>query len=268
MGPARRGRARWSPGSSTAGWALATGLWAACDLPPEPGDVPGEIRVLSVTPRGGELTRDGVVRLELDALVAPSSLQTSSALLASGDRELGARLAFDPVGRVLTLDPAARLLDPDIDYWLVVEGPRGFDGAELEPVSIPFRVLRATAGPAPVPPTLEEVQGALAPCAPCHAGPTAALGLDVTALERTAIGVSAVQTAGASLGRGLGGTLRIEPGHPERSYLLYKMLGEGPIVGAPMGAAESPDVPLPRETIALVSRWIAAGAPGDPSEQP
>jgi len=249
--------------AAVCGWACA-----GCDLPPAAVGEAGEIRVRSVAPRGGELGRDGSVELTLDALVSPSSLLTSSALLASGDRELGASLRFDPVTRVLTVDPAPRLLDPDIDYRLVVEGPRGFDGAVLEPISIPYRVLRRLTDPEPAPPTLDDVERALAPCVPCHAGPEAALGLDVTDLGLTAVGVPATQMAGAAFDRGLGGTARIEPGHPERSYLVYKMLGEGPIRGAPMGGSDAPDVPLPRETIALVSRWIAAGASAAPSEQP
>lgn len=221
-----------------------------------------------MAPRGGELERDGNIELTLDALVSPSSLLTSSALLASGDRELGAYLRFDPVTRVLSVDPAPRLLDPEIDYRLVVEGPRGFDGAELEPISIPYRVVRRLAEPDPAPPTLDEVERVLAPCVPCHAGPEAALGLDVTDLPATAVGVPAAQMAGAAFDRGLGGTARIEPGHPERSYLVYKMLGEGPIRGATMGGAEEPDVPLPPGVTAVVSRWIAAGASTVRSEQP
>ena len=47
-------------------------------------------------------------------------------------------------------------------------------------------------------------------------------------------------------------------GRPEYSYLVYKLLGDGPVVGARM----PPDGPsLSAEEIARVSDWIAAGAP-------
>jgi hypothetical protein len=61
------------------------------------------------------------------------------------------------------------------------------------------------------------------------------------------------------------GTLqRVDPGfaagqgRPEYSYLVYKLLGDGAVVGARM-PPEGP--PLATEEIARVADWIAAGAP-------
>jgi hypothetical protein len=235
-------------GVPTTALAMLAVASAACDLPPPPAArEPLQGRVVS--PTDGRLERDGVVQISVSALIEPRSMLGADASLRSGERELGVGLAFDPVTRLLVADPTARLLDPDIDYRLHLEGPRGFDGAPLAP-------------------TEDDVLAVLEGCRGCHEGPTAALGLDVTDLRRTAIGVPAAEVAGASFGRGLGGLQRIEAGHPERSYLVYKMLGEGPIVGATMGAEGSPDVPLPRASIAIVSRWIAAGARPTAREQP
>ena len=223
-------------------------------------------RAVVVAPEDGLLARDGAVEIAVDGLLEPSSLIGADASLRSGDRELGVGLAFDPVTRVLTADPAPRLLDPDVDYVLHVSGLRSFEGW-VEPLEHPLRVVRRLE-PARAVPRHEEALAALAGCRGCHEGPTAALGLDVTDLRGTAIGVPAVEVRGATFGRGLGGLERIEPGHPERSYLVYKMLGEGPIVGATMGDEAMPGEPLPRASISVVSRWIAAGAPMSSGERP
>jgi hypothetical protein len=220
-----------------------------------------------IAPSDGLLARDGTVEIALDGLVAPWSIVGADASLRSGERELGVGLAFDPVTRVLMADPTPRLLDPDVDYTLHIEGPRGFDDGHLEPIDARLRVTRALAEPT-VSPRYDEVLAVLEGCRGCHEGPGAALGLDVADLVSTAIGVPASEVAGMSTGRGLVGLARIEPGHPERSYLVYKMLGEGPIVGATMGSESAPDVPLPRASIAIVSRWIASGALVPSGEQP
>lgn len=217
-----------------------------------------------VAPLDGRLARDGDVVIAVGGLLAPSSLRGADAFLASGDLELGVVLRFEPVERRLTVTPTARLLDPDLDYTLHVRGLRGFEGELLSPIALPLRVTRARAPVEPAP-SFREVESVLAGCRGCHEGATSVLGLDVSDLAHTAVGVAAVEVA---RGGPLAGMRRIEPFHPERSYLVYKMLGEGPIVGAPMGSASAPDVPLPRAQIAIVSRWIAAGALPDSDVQP
>ena len=47
-------------------------------------------------------------------------------------------------------------------------------------------------------------------------------------------------------------------GRPEYSYLVYKLLGDGPIAGARMPPEGEP---LTDEEIDRVARWIGAGAP-------
>ena len=46
-------------------------------------------------------------------------------------------------------------------------------------------------------------------------------------------------------------------GRPEYSYVVYKLLGDGPVVGQRM----PPEAPLTPDEVALVSDWIAGGAP-------
>lgn len=237
-----------------------------CDLPPSP-QVSSEQTIAGrvLAPTDGRLARDGSVSIAVDALIDPSSLFGADTTIRSGERELGVYLHFDPATRILLAHPAPSLLDPDLDYALRVAGPRTFDGRTLEPIELPLRVVRESAPVQPAP-SHADVLEVLDGCRGCHEGATAAAGLDVTDLRGTAIGVRASELAPSSLGRE--GSLLIEPFHPERSDLVYKMLGEGPIVGAPMGTSDAPDVPLPRASIAIVTAWIAAGAETSDGEQP
>jgi hypothetical protein len=215
--------------------------------------------VLHVEP-SDVLPRDGDVRLTVDAAIDPFSLLTSDVAIRSGDRELGGGLRYDPVWRELWIDPAPARLDPEIDYLFRVDGPTSFEGRRLGPSTFWLRVVDELAPPPPPPVPFEEVERALAGCVACHGPERAVLGLDVTDLAGSAIGVPAEQVRASTFGPALTGLRRIEPGHPERSYLLYKMLGEGPIVGAPMGDGSAPDHPIDRLVIARVSTWIAEGA--------
>lgn len=51
---------------------------------------------------------------------------------------------------------------------------------------------------------------------------------------------------------------RVEPGKPERSFLIYKMTGEHGRLGA--AGRSMPSWPLPEEFIDLLRQWIAQGA--------
>jgi hypothetical protein len=248
--------------SSLAASFLGLSFVLACDLPPASAPVEGTVTASVVDPSDGILPRDGSVAIAVGGLLDPVSLYGADALIRSGDRELGVVLRFDPATRILIADPTPALLDPDLDYTLHVAGPRDFEGRPMETIDARFRVVRDRSSPEREA-DFDAVTRVLAGCRGCHEGPTAAMGLDVTDLRRTAIGVRSSEIAPSQP------SLRIiEPGHPERSYLVYKMLGEGPIVGAPMGAIEAPDEPLPRAAIATITRWIARGAVIPDPEQP
>ncbi|MEP7246200.1 MAG: Ig-like domain-containing protein [Gammaproteobacteria bacterium] len=85
-------------------------------------------------------------------------------------------------------------------------------------------------------------------CTACHIGAGAPQGLRLDAANSFALLVSTPSSESP-------GTLRVKPGDPGNSYLVQKIEGRA---GArmPLGGA-----PLPQESIDLVRRWIAAGAP-------
>ena len=91
------------------------------------------------------------------------------------------------------------------------------------------------------------------------------MGLDLSSAEgmsRSAIGVLSRQNPSMTGGIDRtepqwSGIPRIAPGEPEQSYMVYKMLGAGPMRGSPMpfnGPLISPIDQL------QISRWIRQGA--------
>lgn len=107
-------------------------------------------------------------------------------------------------------------------------------------------------GDVPLAATLESIQANVfdTSCIVCHAGAAAPLGLRLDA------GSSFVSLVGVS-SRQVGSLLRVEPGNPDRSYLVRKLEGT---------AAEGEQMPLggppvPQATIDFVRQWIADGAP-------
>ncbi len=86
----------------------------------------------------------------------------------------------------------------------------------------------------------------------CHSGASPAAGLDLSpaAAYGSVVGVPAVQRSGMK---------RVEPGDPERSYLVKKMRGDADISGGrmPLGG------PYVEAQVRLVSDWVRRGAPRD-----
>lgn len=180
------------------------------------------------------------------------------------------------VERQIVLRPRAQLL-PENDYYLEVStGVRALSGAALpEPYKLRFRTGRTVAPPtAPEPPiTLSDVLGPGAglrqSCAieTCHSragGRTPARGLDLgapLAEVRTQLGA----LAGTLLQSGpvpaplVEPMQLVQPGSPERSYLLRKLLahrGYTRISGDPM----PPRGPLDDSALTVVQSWIRQGA--------
>jgi len=215
--------------------------------------------------------------LHFDRLLAPSTVNRATVSLRSGGLGVYLGVVYDPVTQTVTLRPNANEVRPGLQYVLTVDpGLEGWDGSRL---AAPF-TLRLLAGPrqsppaAPAPPSLSREVGPLlaARCgaSACHGGPTPSMGLDLStpeALRRTTLGVMARQRPEGVWVQSAprwGALPRIDPGvaegqgRPAMSYLVYKLLGDGPIAGArmpPDGAA------LTQEEIAQVAGWIAAGAP-------
>jgi hypothetical protein len=88
-------------------------------------------------------------------------------------------------------------------------------------------------------------------CTACHVGAGAPQGLRLDAGNSYALLVN-VASAEAP------GTMRVNPGNPNASYLVQKIEGTA-AVGVRMPANGPPY--LPQDRIDLVRRWIAAGAP-------
>lgn len=88
-------------------------------------------------------------------------------------------------------------------------------------------------------------------CTTCHIGAGAPAGLRLDAGNSYAM---LVNVASAEVP----GTLRVNPGNPNASYLVQKIEGTA-AVGVRMPANGPPY--LPQDRIDLVRRWIAAGAP-------
>ena len=101
-------------------------------------------------------------------------------------------------------------------------------------------------------PTLSSIQQHIftAICIQCHSGAAAPLGLALnTGLSwSNLVGMSSVEVPEL---------LRVNPGDPESSYIVWKIEGRSGIVGArmPLGLA-----PLSDEQIAAIRGWIADGA--------
>lgn len=87
----------------------------------------------------------------------------------------------------------------------------------------------------------------------CHQGPNAPLGLDLSEGNARDNLVNVPSTEVPDL-------LRVDPGAPDRSYLVRKIEGAPGIVGQRMPRGRPP---LSEEQIQLIRTWIAEGAPAN-----
>lgn len=174
-----------------------------------------------------------------------------------------------------------RALRPSLQYNLALTaGLRAWDGAALEnPLTLRFAPGAMVATPPRVIPSLARAVAPLlaARCATagCHGGAEPVMGLDLSspdAIVRTALRVPARERPAPSASAVApgdprwGAMARIDPGNaagqglPEYSYLVYKVLGDGPVIGARM----PPEGPaLSDEETSLIADWIAGGAPAN-----
>lgn len=111
-------------------------------------------------------------------------------------------------------------------------------------------------GPPPPDATFTRVQAEVfsvsCALAGCHAGsaPTAGMNLSAGVAYGNIVGVTSTER---------GDLLRIEPGDPDRSYLVRKIRGDADIVGSPMPLIGS----LTSAQRQLVIDWVRRGAPND-----
>lgn len=188
----------------------------------------------------------------------------------TGEVGLTPRVRYDPTRRRVAIELVPSELRFDLEYEVRVrQGVTSWDGV----VSSETRAYRVRFVDRPV--AIERVPNLRRDVAPllvancgspaCHGGEHPSMGLDLSSAEgivRSAVGVASVEwpSPSGSVDRGeLGwaGFVRISPGEPAESYLVYKLLGDGPVRGAPMPRGAQP---LTNSEIRVVSAWIAAGA--------
>ena len=107
-------------------------------------------------------------------------------------------------------------------------------------------------GDLPLAATLESIQVNVfdATCTVCHSGAAAPLGLRLDA-DNSFVGLVGTPS------RQVGSLLRVEPGNPDRSYLIRKLEGTA-AEGEPMPLGGPP---IAQATIDFVRQWILDGAP-------
>lgn len=259
-------------------------MLTGCDLGTDP-PLPPPVRIVATVPSapdGGLGTHPiGLpLRASFDRLLAPSTVHTGSVLVRSGAVGVFGGVRYDPVRREVRFTPDPRAFRSALQYeFEVTRTVRAWDGGPLA-VPITVRFVPAPMVPVssvPAPSLARDVAPLLAArcgSVDCHGGPDPVLGLDLSsaaAIRRTALGVPARQRPARARGEvftamdpAWGVLARVDPGfvagqgRPEYSYLVYKLLGDGPIVGLRM----PPEGPaLSFDEIARVSDWIAAGAP-------
>jgi hypothetical protein len=104
-------------------------------------------------------------------------------------------------------------------------------------------------------PTLSSIQeNIFTPiCTRCHTGAAAPLGmpLDAGVARQNLVGVASVEVPTL---------LRVNPGEPDSSYLVWKIEGRPGLVGGRMPLGFQP---LSQEQIAAVKEWVEGGALND-----
>ncbi len=214
-----------------------------------------------------------------DRLLAPRTITRGTFAVSTGAIGVFGGVRYDPARHRVLFFPNPGELRPGLDYVFTVHTEvTTWDGVALpRPVTVHFVPTVREAQPTVHPPSLARDVAPLfsARCAraDCHGGAEPAMSLDLSspaAIRNTTVGVLARErpTARAdaidTVDPRWGSLDRVDPGiadgqgRPEYSYLVYKLLGDGPMWGERMPRE---DVSLSPDEIALVADWIAAGAP-------
>jgi uncharacterized repeat protein (TIGR03806 family) len=173
------------------------------------------------------------------------------------------RGCHDRDGAVQPIGPSARNLNRAYPYPDGRENQLArWSALMLDGAPAPGAASRAASAFDPASGTLEARARAYLDvnCAHCHNphGPAATSGLDLRAAnaDMTSLGIGKRPVAA---GAGSGGfDVAIEPGHPERSILLYRMASADPGVMMPELGRQLVDAPA----VALIRDWIAGMDPG------
>lgn len=216
---------------------------------------------------------------EVDRLLSPRTLSRSTVSVQSGGVGIFGSLHYDPARRRAVFVPDGAPAFAATEYQLVVTTDLvAWDGVPLGERTVRSFVTSEDVYVPTAPPVGPRLSIDVAPllaarCASsgCHSETHAVMALDLSsaaALRRTALGVFSRERPANIAGE----STRTDPawssleridhaGDPAYSYLVYKILGDGPLRGDRM--PPPPLAPLTDAEIVRVSDWIARGAPDD-----
>lgn len=258
---------------------------AGCDFAPAGPEESGP-QVVTSSPADGEagFPRLGPFVARFNRRLLPHTVARANVRLESGVVKPLLSVRYDVLTQTVTAvpfygDPIAE----QVGWRFVLDGVEDLDGrAMAEPHIVRFRT-----GAEPGPGAAEPPTATFAEIAPiftarctgsrCHGPGPAALGLDLSSavgVRDTAINAPSRSFASGTVGPegGAGapvfaGMPLIEViagvGRPETSYLVYTVLGDAHIAGAPMPPAlrDDPSAGLTPDELRTLSAWIGAGAP-------
>lgn len=246
--------------------AVASAVIGAACAPPAEVDpdaaVPEGPHPVAVDPSPGDflVPTDKVIRIEFSDHLSGRSVSRYRFALYSGPIDLWVMSYYDPVRRQLVVWPSAAMRANAVWVLELDEGLTGLDGSPVAPGPVTHFTTGASGGdnlPFPALTFAQDIEPIFnASCASCHGGGDALAGVDLDSAEgvqATTLGVTA---------EGWPEWKRIVPGRPGESYLLYKIIGDERIAGAPMPRAFDDAAPTqlhPAEQ-QLIADWIAGGA--------
>ncbi len=256
-----------------------------CDLAPIRADELGP-RVLESSPADGasDFPRLGPFVARLDRRLLPRTVSRATVRLESGVVSPRLSVRYDVLTQsVIAVPFTGEPIDPSVSWRFIVDGVEDLDGRPMaEPYVAAFRT-----GPDPGAGLGEPPVVGFADIAPiltarctggaCHGPGPAALGLDLSSaigVRDTAINAPARSFPSGALGPAGGAGAPVfaglplidvvaGAGRPETSYLLYTVLGDPHVAGAPMPPAlrDDPSAGLTATELRALSTWISEGAP-------
>lgn len=203
---------------------------------------------------------DKVIRIEFSDHIDGKSVTRERFKLYSGPISLWVMAFYDPVRGRLSVWPSGSMWKNATWVLELNPGLTGLDGLLVEPVVVTeFRTGEAGGDNQPFPflNYEEHVKPIFdARCASCHDDGGMA-GLSLSSAESTAATALGVPSSGWPEWN------RITSSRPGESYLIYKIIGDDRISGAPMPRSWDEAEPAPALTPGeqeTISDWIASGA--------
>lgn len=247
----------------------ATVLWIGCTSKTEGSDAGVEYDgpfSIAVEPpiNAVDVFTDKVIRVTFSGHLDSRTFTQSRFNLHSGPIALWTMAFYDPIHRQLVLWPSMGMRKYATWILETVEGVKGLDGELVAPGEVArFRTGEREGDNMPfVTPSFESD---ILPifqkhCATCHGGEPG----DELAGVRLDSQDAITQTLINARAGGWPGWSRIVPARPGQSYLLYKVIGDPRIAGAPMprnfnSGEEASTLPLEQQE--LLRDWIASGTP-------